>query len=85
VILTFLYVATHNKCHKQALEEELGLTTAGGSRNTDWLAKVHRLNKPGLDLIIKEVDPSNRRRLQLRLSPKGESLVKQIEVLLNGN
>jgi len=84
VMATFLYVATHDECHKQALEEALSFSTASGSRNTDWLSKQHRLNKPGLDLIIKEVDPTNRRRTILKLSPKGKTLVKQIKALLYG-
>lgn len=58
------------------------MKTSSSSRNTDWLSKYHRLNKPGLNLIIKEADPFNRRRQQLRLSPKGEQLVKLIEELL---
>ena len=82
VVSCFLYVASHNDCHKQALEEDLVMKTSSGSRNTDWLSKYHRLNKPGLNLIIKEPDPDNRRRQQLRLSPKGEQLVKLIEDLL---
>lgn len=82
VVACFLYVASHNECHKQALEEDLVMKTSSGSRNTDWLSKYHRLNKPGLNLIIKEADPFNRRRQTLRLSPKGEQLVKLIEDLL---
>lgn len=85
MLATFFYVASHNNCHKQALEEDLSFTTASSSRNTDWLSKIHRLNKPGLDLIIKEVDPNNKRRQTLRLSPKGEQLVKFIEDLLYGD
>lgn len=82
VIATFLYVAAHKGCHKTALEEDLGLTPASGSRNTDRLWKYHRLGKPGLDLITKEADPTNRRRTILKLTPKGELLVKQIEEIL---
>lgn len=85
VVATFFYVASHDNCHKQAMEEDLCLTTASGSRNTDWLSKYHRLNKPGLDLIIKEADPADRRRQLLRLSPKGEQLVQLIEDLLYGD
>lgn len=82
VFATLLYVASRKNCHKAALEEDLDFTTASGSRNTDWLADKHRLGKAGLGLIIKEVDPLNRRRQQLRLSPKGEQLIHQIEDLL---
>tara|TARA_X000001382_G_scaffold7323_1_gene5555 strand:+ start:316 stop:726 length:411 start_codon:yes stop_codon:yes gene_type:complete len=82
VIASFLYVASHNHCHKQALEEDLDFTTASSSRNTDWLSDQHRLNKPGLGLIKKQQDPANRRRQELILTSKGESLLKQIEDLL---
>lgn len=85
VIASFLYVASHDNCHKQAMEEELSMTVASGSRNTDWLSKYHRLNKPGLDLITKEADPSDRRRQILKLTPKGHELVKQLQEILYGN
>ena len=84
VIACFLYIASHEDCHKQALEEALCLTTASASRNTDWLSHTHRLNKPGLGLIIKEVDPTNKRRLQLRLSAKGKRLIQSIKDDLYG-
>lgn len=84
VVSCFLYVASHNDCHKQALEEDLTMKTSSTSRNTDWLSKYHRLKKPGLDLIIKEADPNNRRRQTLKLSQKGEQFVKLIEDLLYG-
>lgn len=51
LVSAFLYIASHNLCHKQALEEDLGLTTASNSRVTDWLSDYHRLGKPGLGLI----------------------------------
>lgn len=84
VVSCFLYVASHNPCHKEALEEDLGYTTASSSRNIDWLSGKHRLNKPGLDLVIKERDPSNKRRLLLYLSPKGEQLVNDLRNDLYG-
>lgn len=85
VIATFLYVASHDNCHKLAMEEDLNFTTASGSRNTDWLSKYHRLNKPGLDLITKEADPINRRRQLLKLTPNGKELVNQLQEILYGD
>ena len=82
VVASFLYVASHNHCHKQALEEDLKFTTASASRNTAWLSDKHRLEKTGLGLIKKQQDPANRRRLELILTSKGESLLNQIEDLL---
>ena len=85
VVCTYLYVATHDGCHSQAMMEDLELTAASASRNTDWLTKRHRLGKPGLDLIVKEVDPSNRRRIFLRLTPKGKALIHSIYETLYGD
>ena len=81
-IATLFYIASHEGCHKQALEDALECSPASGSRNTDWLSKNHRLGKPGLDLITKEVDPDNKRRLILKLTPKGKAFVKEIKSTL---
>ena len=85
VLATLFYVATHDDCHKQALEEELEFTAASGSRNSDWLSDKHRLGKPGLGLITKSVDPSNRRRTTLKLTPKGKQLMNQLRGTLYGD
>lgn len=84
VIATLLYIAAHENCHKQALEEDLKFSTASGSRNTARLSEWHRLGKPGFNLIIKEDDPSNKRRQQLRLNKRGQRLIDQIKEDLYG-
>ena len=84
LVSAFFYVCSHDPCHKLAMEEDLGLRTASASRLTDWLSDFHRLGKPGLGLIEKYTDPSNRRRQYLRLTEKGKSLRKQIEELVYG-
>tara|TARA_R100001443_G_scaffold12596_1_gene22298 strand:- start:124 stop:525 length:402 start_codon:yes stop_codon:yes gene_type:complete len=91
VIATLLYVGSRNDCHKQALEEDLPLMTrASTSRNTDMLAKHHRIvfpsgkRKPGLGLIKKEVDVADRRRSVLTLTKKGEKLFTKIKEVLYG-
>ena len=76
LVSAFLYIASHNPCHKQAMEEDLGFKVSSGSRTTDWLSNYHRLGKPGLGLIKKGQDPANRRRVLLELTPKGEALIK---------
>ena len=77
-----IYVASHNGCHKQSVEQALGLSTAAGSHATDALAGRHRLGKPGLGLIKKIEDPSNRRRKFLVLTEKGKHLVRQLKQAL---
>ena len=84
VLATLLYVASHDKCHKQAIEEDLGLTPASGSRNTDWLATLNRHKQPGLNLVRKVPDPTNRRRIQLQLTTEGGLLIETLRSLLYG-
>ena len=90
VLSTLLYVGSRNECHKQALEEDLQMTRASTSRNTDMLSKHHRLliasgkRKPGLGLIKKEVDVSDRRRSTLTLTKKGEEMFTKIKHILYG-
>ena len=79
LVSAFLYIASHNPCHKQAIEEDLDLKTSSASRLTDWLSDYHRLGKPGLGLILKYKDPSNYRRIIVELTPKGEALAKQMK------
>lgn len=80
VTCSFLYIASHDGCHKQALEEELGLSTASASRNTDILSRG-RIGRGagGLGLITKEVDPTNKRRQTLKLTPLGKDLARMIK------
>lgn len=85
VVSTFLYVASHDGCHKQAIEQELNMTTASASRNTDLLS-TGRLGREasGLQLITKEVDPTNKRRQVLKLTPKGKALAQQMKQIIYG-
>ena len=82
LVSAFLYIASHNPCHKVAMEEDLGFKPASGSRLSDWLSDYHRLGKPGLGLIKKYPDPYNMRRVILELSPKGEALIRQMKEAL---
>ena len=84
VVSVFLYIAIHEPCHKQAIEEDLGFTTASCSRNITWLSYKHRLNKPGLGLVQFERDPYNRRRYLVWLTPEGKELIKTLEAKLYG-
>ena len=80
-----LYIASHNPCHKQAIEEDLDFSTASSSRMIDFLC-VHnqRLSKPGLGLVEKYTDSSNGRRHLVRLTPKGEDFIDQFKDAIYG-
>ena len=76
-------MASHEGGHKTALEEDLNLSTASTSRNTDWLASKNPImGRPAMGLIKKEADPSNKRRVTLSLSSKGRDLIKTIKEIL---
>lgn len=82
LVTVFCYIASHNPCHMQAIMEDCGLSANSVSRNTDWLSHTHRLGKPGMGLITKEVDPCNQRRRIARLTSKGELIASQIKSIL---
>lgn len=83
-VTCLLYVASHNPCHKQAIEEDQGLTTASCSRSIDFLCDNNRLRTPGLGLVHKYLDPTNRRRYYVKLTPEGEALMARIKGILYG-
>ena len=82
VISTYLYVATHDKCHKVALQEELGYSSASASRNSDFLSPTHRLKKKGFSLLNKYFDPSDKRLAVLELSEDGKKLMYELMSIL---
>tara|TARA_A200000113_G_scaffold153576_1_gene138400 strand:+ start:238 stop:618 length:381 start_codon:yes stop_codon:yes gene_type:complete len=84
VIATFLYVASHDDCNKIDMERSLDMSSASGSRNTDWLSDEHRLGKPGLGLLVKYRDRTNRRKQVLQLTAKGRQLAKSLKQILYG-
>ena len=86
-VTVFLYVAAHNPCHKQAIEEDRDLTTASCSRMIDFLNKGYGRKgvlTQGLALIEKYTDPGNARRKMCRLTPKGERLARFIKSTIYG-
>tara|TARA_R100000081_G_scaffold63452_1_gene32194 strand:+ start:480 stop:842 length:363 start_codon:yes stop_codon:yes gene_type:complete len=84
-VTVFLYVASHNPCHKQAIEEDQELTTASCSRMLSFLTSKTRpgcLYPSGLDLVEKYTDPSNGRRFMVKLTPKGKAILSAIKEII---
>ena len=86
-ITVLLYVASHNPCHKQAIEEDQGLTTASCSRMIALLTDGPirpGVKTRGLGLVKKYTDPANHRRFMVSLTPDGERIVHLFKTLLDG-
>ena len=61
---------------------DIGISTASSSRNTDLLSSEYGKGQQGLNLIRKEVDPTNNRRQILFLTKKGERLAKTMKNII---
>ena len=84
LVSVFCYIASHNPCHMQAIQNDLGMSPNSTSRNTDWLSTHHRLGKAGMGLIAKADDPHDMRRRVVKLTPKGEEMTQTIKEILYG-
>ena len=80
----FLYSAIYPGCTMTDLQTNLGMSQASCSRNVSALSEWHRLEKPGLGLIVAAPDPMERRRKIVRLTEKGEQLaIALTEAVMN--
>lgn len=82
VVGMFLYIASHNPCHKMAIEEDLNFSTASASRNLQWLTGQKRTGKPGMNLVEKYTEEGSRRIL-CRLTTEGKVFIDQVLSILN--
>ena len=82
VVAVYLYVASHNPCHKMAIQEDLEFTTASASRNLKWLTGTKRSGKPGMNLVETYTEEGSNRML-CRLTTEGKVFIDQILSILN--
>lgn len=80
---TFIAVAMQPGITMKELSEKVGISQASCSRNVSALSRTHRLNKPGMDLIVAAEDPMERRRKIVKLTPKGQRLAEALTKLIN--
>lgn len=77
-VTMFLLIAEHEGLSLIELTQRLGMASSSASRNVAALSKVHRLRKPGLDLVVSKEDPRDRRRKTHHLTPKGRRVAQQM-------
>jgi DNA-binding MarR family transcriptional regulator len=79
-VVIFLQVALHKELPMTELLKLSGVEQSSVSRNVTLLAEGFPLKgKPGLELVESFEDPAFRRRKLVRITKKGEELVKLIE------
>ena len=84
-IAVFLEVARQPEGIKmQELAEKVGISQSSVSRNVAALSHMHRVGRPGYDLVVAFEDPAERRRKIVRLTPKGKRVAKELERVLDG-
>ncbi len=78
-VVVFIYVAEEEGISMHMLAKKAGLLQSTCSRTVASLTKIHRINKPGLDLVVTEEDPMDRRFKIVKLSPKGKRLWTKVQ------
>jgi DNA-binding MarR family transcriptional regulator len=64
------------------LASKVGIAQSSASRNVAALSDWHWLKKPGLGLVVTDLDPMDQRKKFVRLTPKGQKLVDNIVTIM---
>lgn len=78
MLLMYLYVARYPGITMKDMGNRMDLSQASCSRNVAALSKVHRLGKPGLDVVEAHEDPVERRRKVTNLTPRGKRVLEAL-------
>jgi DNA-binding MarR family transcriptional regulator len=75
---TLLLVAANPGCSPTDIEDKVGISNSAASRSAYRLSAEVVPGSPGLGLLTIEVDPKDRRRKQLYLTPVGQRFVTKL-------
>jgi DNA-binding MarR family transcriptional regulator len=70
-MMIFLFVAERGPCTQKEVERQFGLSNASASRNIGYWSDPEDGDAVGAGLIERQVDPTDKRRRLLRLTPRG--------------
>lgn len=76
--ICFAWIALNEGRTQVELRQDLDMASSTSSRSLAALSKVHRLGKPGLNLIEWLENPEDRRAKLLFLSARGRNLVEDL-------
>ena len=78
----FVFVATQGRSVKyKEIEDHFGITNASVSRTINSLGETSGHRKQPLGLVVSYPDPEDGRRLRVRLTKKGEQLLRTLQSL----
>ena len=76
---TFFYIAAHEGCLQEDVQEATAQTSSSVSRNVTWLGPRQRTGKDGLKLVYRERAKEDYKKYRLYLTPKGQTFKNLIE------
>lgn len=79
----YLLVAQNEGLTMADISKQMELAQSTCSRNIAALSKWHRLNRPGLDLVVAKEDPVERRRKVVYLTPKGRKFAERLKAIID--
>ena len=75
----FLYVAERGSCTYREIEQRFGISNASASRIVNSLGEHSGHRKAPLGLIQVGIDPAEGRRYRVRLTKKGEAVIRSLK------
>ena len=77
----FLYIARHKSVTYKQIEDHFKVSNASASRTINSLGETSGHRQSPLGLVMAYPDPSDGRRLRVRLTKKGEALLITLQAL----
>lgn len=66
----------------EELAGRVGMTPTTVSQHLRYLGDRQRIGRPGLGLVVTDINPDNRRKKVFRLTLKGRLLIHQLDMIL---
>ena len=77
----FVFIALRGSCTYREIEEHFGVSNASASRTINSLGETSGHRKAPLGLVVSYPDPEDGRRLRVRLTKKGEQLLRTLQAV----
>lgn len=82
--VSFLLIAGGDDLSVTELSKQGGFALSSASRYVQSLGEMDRHHRPGHDLVKDRVDPMERRKKILEVTPRGKRIISQLKAVLGG-